>query len=228
MPLLRRNGIARLQVRVVRRIVCLVQSAQMLSQRRFVCVGVQRLRQRCSYVYQNSRKTVSVQRSPQIKFAQPKQHYQPNFTQIKSAATPRIKRKIMTKTIGATRADIFEYVANQYGTQPEYLWASAPDYAVLRRQDNRKWYGIIMDVPCNRLGLDGNEPIDVLDLKCDPFAREILLQQHGFVPGYHLNKLHWIGVLLDGSVDKQLAYQLVDESYAIVCSTPRKRSDNKN
>lgn len=134
----------------------------------------------------------------------------------------------MTKTIGATRADIFEYVANQYGTQPEYLWASAPDYAVLRRQDNRKWYGIIMDVPRNRLGLDGNEPIDVLDLKCDPFAREILLQQRGFVPGYHLNKLHWIGVLLDGSVDKQLAYQLVDESYAIVRSTPRKRSDNKN
>ena len=30
------------------------------------------------------------------------------------------------------RAQVFAYAANQYGTTPEYLWAIAPDYAVLR------------------------------------------------------------------------------------------------
>ncbi len=116
---------------------------------------------------------------------------------------------------GATRFDIFEYVADQYGTQPEYLWASDPNYAVLHRTDNRKWYGIIMDVSRKKLGLNGEGIIDILDIKCDPFGREILLQQPGFLPCYHLNKTHWIGVLLDGTVEKELLYQLLDESYLL-------------
>lgn len=122
---------------------------------------------------------------------------------------------------GATRKDVFDYVANQYGTEPEYLWASNPDYAVLRRQDTGKWYGIIMDVPRNKLGLHGDGIVDILDIKCDSFARELLLQQEGFVPCYHLNKTHWIGVLLDGTVDKKLLCELIDESYGFVGKTKR-------
>ena len=41
---------------------------------------------------------------------------------------------------------IFDYVFTQYGTQPEYLWKTHPDYAVLRHSDNRKWYAIVMNV----------------------------------------------------------------------------------
>ena len=124
---------------------------------------------------------------------------------------------------GVTRQDVLEYAADQYGTQAEYLWADAPNYAVLRRTDTRKWYGIIMDVPRKKLGLDSEGIIDILDIKCDPFAREVLLDQKGFVPCYHLNKLHWIGVLLDGSADKQLVFQLLDDSYTIVAPKTRKK-----
>lgn len=119
-------------------------------------------------------------------------------------------------TNGATRADVLKYAADQYGTPAEYLWADVPNYAVLRRADTRKWYGIIMDVPKNRLGLNGDGIVDILDIKCDPFAREVLLNQKGFVPCYHLNKIHWIGVLLDGTVDMTLLAQLIDDSYTIV------------
>ena len=41
---------------------------------------------------------------------------------------------------------VFEYVFTQYGTKPEYLWKTHPDYAVLRHADNRKWYAIVMNV----------------------------------------------------------------------------------
>ena len=41
---------------------------------------------------------------------------------------------------------LLDYVLKQYGTQPEYLWKSHPDYAVLRHTDNRKWYAIVMNV----------------------------------------------------------------------------------
>ena len=48
---------------------------------------------------------------------------------------------------------VFEYVFTQYGTQPEYLWKTHPDYAVLRHADNRKWYTIVMNVEKSSLGL---------------------------------------------------------------------------
>lgn len=125
---------------------------------------------------------------------------------------------------GATREKVLEYAANQYGTEAEYLWQDVSNYAVLRRKDTRKWYGIIMDVPRKRLGLDGDGIVDILDIKCDPFAREVLLSQHGFVPCYHLNKTHWIGVLLDDSVDMTFLTQLIDDSYTIVGPKKQKHS----
>ncbi len=129
----------------------------------------------------------------------------------------------MTKHNGATRQDVLDYAANQYGTQPEYLWADVPDYAVLRRTETRKWYGIIMDVPRSRLGLSGEGTVDIFDIKCEPFAHEVLLSQKGFVPCYHLNKLHWIGVLLDGSAEKSLVFQTLNDSYALVGPKKRKK-----
>ena len=43
------------------------------------------------------------------------------------------------------REEIFQYVKEQYGTEPEYLWKKDPDSAVLRHK-NGKWYAIIMAV----------------------------------------------------------------------------------
>ena len=45
------------------------------------------------------------------------------------------------------KEDLLQYAAKRYGTQPEYLWLSLPNYAVLRHADNRKWYALLMDVP---------------------------------------------------------------------------------
>ena len=61
------------------------------------------------------------------------------------------------------REQILQYATRKYSTAPEYLWARHPTYAVLRRNDNRKWYGVIMNVPRMRLGLDGNENVDILN-----------------------------------------------------------------
>ena len=52
------------------------------------------------------------------------------------------------------REQLFRYVQDTYGTEPEYLWKSAPDYAVLRHVENSKWYGIVMYVGYTKLGMD--------------------------------------------------------------------------
>jgi len=116
---------------------------------------------------------------------------------------------------GATRADVYDHVIKNYDTEPEYLWKPLPLYAVFRRVDNKKWYAVIMDVPKNRLGMQGVERIDILDIKCSPLLREMLLGKKGFLPAYHLNRENWITVLLDGSVDKETVFALIDDSYDI-------------
>ncbi len=111
------------------------------------------------------------------------------------------------------RQTIFQYVKQQYGTEPEYLWLKYPSYAVLRRQDNQKWYGIVMDVPREKLGLPGTDVVDILDVKCEPMFADLLRQSPGFFPGYHMNKKTWISILLDGTVSDERIFDLLDASF---------------
>ena len=55
----------------------------------------------------------------------------------------------------------------QYGTVPEYLWSKSPDSVVLRHK-NGKWYVVFMTVEKSKLGLEGNDLVDIMDVKCDP------------------------------------------------------------
>ena len=63
------------------------------------------------------------------------------------------------------KEEIFEYVQKQYGTMPEYLWSKLSDSAVLRHK-NGKWYAVIMTVEKSKLGLEGNDLVDIMDVKC--------------------------------------------------------------
>ena len=65
-----------------------------------------------------------------------------------------------------------------------------------------KWYAVIMTVEKSKLGLEGKESVDIMDVKCDPDMTNMIIQTYGFLPGYHMNKQHWITILLDGSVSK--------------------------
>lgn len=62
---------------------------------------------------------------------------------------------------------VLKTALDRYGTEPEYPWKSAPDYCVLRYSNNKKWYGLTMYVRRQQLGLDGEEYVDVLNVKCE-------------------------------------------------------------
>ena len=113
------------------------------------------------------------------------------------------------------RKEIFEYVKKQYGTIPEYLWSSSPDSAVLRHQ-NGKWYAVIMNVEKFKLGLNGDGTVEIIDVKCDPEMTGMIIQTYGFLPGYHMNKQHWITILLDGTVGESKTLDFLDMSYDLI------------
>lgn len=68
------------------------------------------------------------------------------------------------------RDDILKYALKTYETIPDYPWTSLLGYAVLRHKDNKKWYGIIMDVTKEKLGLSGQKTVDMLEIKCDVWS----------------------------------------------------------
>lgn len=111
--------------------------------------------------------------------------------------------------------EILQYASEQYGSDPEYLWADYPEFAVLRRRDNDKWYALLMNLPAKRLGLQGDEMIEVVDLRFDPDELPHKLDGKRYFPGYHMNKKHWITVALDGSVPLDEILDYVDKSYEL-------------
>lgn len=123
---------------------------------------------------------------------------------------------------------VLKAAAERYHTEPEHLWAKYPGYEVLRHTDNKKWYAVIMDVPRNKLGLDGVEYVDILDVKADPVMADSFLHEEGILPGYHMHKGNWITVLLDGTVPMNIIELLLDTSFELTSGKKKKNAVLRN
>lgn len=126
------------------------------------------------------------------------------------------------------REEILSYVKKEYGTNPEHLWKSYPEYEVLRHQPQpgekkAKWYGLIMKVMRSTLGIEGRGYVDILNVKCNPEMMGLLQMSKGYLPAYHMNKSNWITVLLDGTVPLDNIKQLIDESYSMTAGVKEKK-----
>lgn len=122
------------------------------------------------------------------------------------------------------REEIFQYVKEKYRIEPDYPFSTYPGFPVLRHEDNRKWFALIMDVPREKLGLKGAEYVDIMNVKLgDPMLVDMLVQRPGYFYGYHITRSSWISVLLDGTVPFEEICQWIDESYAVTASRRKKQ-----
>ena len=122
------------------------------------------------------------------------------------------------------RERITQYMQDTYGTEAEYLWADSPGNAIFRHPASKKWYAALMHVLPEKLGLTGEDALDVMDIKCSTIMIGSLLPTKGFLPAYHMNKNHWISVVLDDSVsDSQITplLELSSDSVAPKCKKQR-------
>ena len=99
------------------------------------------------------------------------------------------------------KQEFLEYCLNTYGTSPDYPFDEDFETAVLRHADNRKWYAIVMRVSRRKFGFDSDEAIDVVNLKLPTEMFGSFGAADGVYPAYHMNKLHWISVLLPDAPD---------------------------
>ena len=67
-----------------------------------------------------------------------------------------------------------------------------------------------------------------MNLKCDPLVAEGLRDRYKSVlPGYHMNKMHWNTIILDGTVPENVIYSMIDDSYDLVYSGLKKSEREK-
>jgi len=69
-----------------------------------------------------------------------------------------------------------------------------------------------------------------VNLKCDPEKAMELRELHpAVIPGYHMSKKHWNTINIDGSIEDELIYEWIDDSYnLIVESLPLKIQEELN
>ena len=114
------------------------------------------------------------------------------------------------------RNDLLKYLQQEYICDIDYPWEKYPDYVVIRRRDNQKWFAGIFTIRGHQVGLDINEPMDVVNLKCEPDLIPTLIRESGIYPVYHMNKQHWISVDIERYEDIEKLKMLVDMSYQLV------------
>ncbi|WP_195216534.1 MmcQ/YjbR family DNA-binding protein [Streptococcus oralis] len=106
---------------------------------------------------------------------------------------------------------IMAQVQEKYGNQLEYLWEKSPDTAVLRHEDNQKWYAVLMRIPWDKLDKGREGLVEAVNLKNNQVAD--LLSQKGIYPAFHMNKRYWISLTLDDSLSDDDVLDLLEISW---------------
>lgn len=124
-----------------------------------------------------------------------------------------------------TKQDFLDYCLNTFGTSPDYPFDEDFETAVLRHADTRKWYAIVMKVSRRKFGLMSDETVDVVNLKHPTEMQGSFGADDGVYPAYHMNKLHWISVLLPDAPNDVLHF-LTNVSFEATESKKRRNNTN--
>ena len=106
---------------------------------------------------------------------------------------------------------IMTLVQEKFENQLEYLWEKSPDTAVLRHDDNQKWYAVLMKTSWEKLDKAREGHVEVVNLKHDQVAN--LLLGKGIYPAFHMNKRYWISLPLDDTLSDEQIVKLFERSW---------------
>ena len=110
--------------------------------------------------------------------------------------------------------EITNYIKRKYKVNPEFLWDKSSGNGVFRNKNYKKWFGIILSVSKDKLDSKyKQEIIEVINLKLDETMIKELIKMDGFYRAYHMNKKSWISIILDNTLDNEIIYSLIDQSY---------------
>ena len=109
---------------------------------------------------------------------------------------------------------ITNLIKDKYDITPEFLWVDYPDFGIFRNKRNQKWFGLIMNIPKEKLIKNAKDNIDVLNIKLDKEVSEYI-KIKGIYPAYHMNKSYWVTIILDDTLTDEYIMDLINKSYEL-------------
>lgn len=103
---------------------------------------------------------------------------------------------------------ITELIYDKYKVIPEFLWDNDPS-GVFRNSKNNKWFSIIMKIDKSKI-MDDIGTIEIMNVKLDNLD---YLKVNGIYEAYHMNKKHWVSIVLDDTLKDNDIMKLIDISY---------------
>ena len=87
------------------------------------------------------------------------------------------------------------------------------NWTIIRHQENQKMFAAVY-----------REGQTWMNVKVEPLTGDFLRQTYpAVVPAYHMNKTHWISLILDGSLEDSMVQDLIRHSY-LLTAPPRKNT----
>ena len=109
--------------------------------------------------------------------------------------------------------DILKYIKNNYHDSVEYLWKNDVLDGAVRNKNNKKWYVLVMVINSSKLGFDGKDELEIINVRYQKDHTNEVVNNINIFPAWHMNKKSWITIVLNGSLDNEIVYSLIDNSY---------------
>ena len=110
-----------------------------------------------------------------------------------------------------TKRELIDYCLTFPGAFEDYPFdddsASAGAWAVMRHSVNKKSFALIFE----------RNGFVTANLKCEPMYADLLRSVYPSVtPAYHMNKVHWNSVIIDGSIPDDEIFSWICQSYDLI------------
>ena len=118
---------------------------------------------------------------------------------------------------GKISSEIIDYCNNKYGGNRVNPFKKHPDILALVNEKN-KWYSLFLDVEYNKLNknTDITTKVKILNVKYPANKILEIIDNKNIFPAYHMNKKHWISIVIDKNIKLETIKELIDISYSLV------------
>ena len=112
------------------------------------------------------------------------------------------------------------WIDREYSVKAEFPWERYPGNGPFRCKNNDKWFAVLLTVEYGKLTGDSeaagaDEIVEVINLKADAFAIPELIKKPGIFAAWHMNKKHWISVILNDTVPDEAVTELIRKSHGL-------------
>lgn len=109
--------------------------------------------------------------------------------------------------------EVIKYIKDKYNDELEFLWEKFDENAIWRNKETNKWYAALLKVPENKINNQSDEIVEIIDLKYPKEDITSIIDNKTIFPGYHMNKKHWITIILNDSLATEEIYKYIDISH---------------